>query len=333
MALSGTDAATTIDVARIFIALVALGIASVTDLRTRKVPNIIWYGAAAAGTCLLLWDLSNLDGPASWNLALALPVAAVFAVVVTGGELWPVMPADEEDQDRELTPEEARIYIADLVVSCVLIVLSIAVLVLAYDRVEDQGAFWYVISSVMMIAIALGLYLTRLLHGGGDAKALMTLAVLFPIHPLGDALPMLEVPAGLQLVFPFSLGVLINAAIITALAPLAFITISASRGPLRFPEALFGIPVPIDEVEDRQVWLMYEVEEGSQQVSRRLWPRRSSQAEAARSRALTLLKEQREERVYVSPKIPFMVPMFVGLIVTVVVGNIVTGLLWLGIGG
>jgi preflagellin peptidase FlaK len=333
MALSGTDASTAIDMARILVGVVALGVASLTDLRTRKVPNVVWYVAAAIGVGLLLADLWSLDGPTSWNLALAIPVAAAFAVVVTGGELWPVMPPDEEDVDRELTPEEARVYVTDLAVSAVLVALSIAVLVLAYDRVKETGAFWHVVSSVMMIVLALGLYLTRLLHGGGDAKALMTLAVLFPIYPLSDTLPLLEMPAGFQLLFPFALGVLINAAIITALAPLAFIIISARRGPLRFPEALFGYPVPIGEVEELQAWLMYEAGEGDERVSRRLWPRRSRQADEARGRALDLLKEQGEDRVYVSPKIPFMVPMLIGLVVTVVVGNIVLGLLWLATGG
>jgi Flp pilus assembly protein protease CpaA len=54
MALAGTDASTYIDVLRLFVALVALGVASLTDLRTRKVPNVLWYitaALAAAPSC------------------------------------------------------------------------------------------------------------------------------------------------------------------------------------------------------------------------------------------------------------------------------------------
>lgn len=328
MALSGTDASTTIDVARILVAMVALGLASVSDIRTRKVPNMLWYVTAGIGVGLLVVDLSLLEGSTGWYVLLAFPVAAVFAVVVTGGELWPVMPADEEDQDRELTPSEARLYIADLVVSVILLVASVAILILAYDNLSDTGPYWYIISSVMMIAVALGLYMARMLHGGGDAKALMTLAVLFPIYLLGDTYPLLETPAGMDLLFPFALAVLINAAIITALLPLAFIILSAARGPLRFPEALFGYPVPPDDVDETRMWLLYEAEEGSEELTRRLWPRRSKTADEARARALAIVRDRHEAIVYVSPKIPFMVPMLIGLVLAIFLGNVVTGLLW-----
>ena len=104
MALSGTDASTAIDLARIVVGFGALGVASLTDLRTRRVPNQLWYVVAAIGLGLLLADLALVDGSTGWHLLLAFPVAAIFAVTVTGGELWHVMPPDEEDEGRELTP-------------------------------------------------------------------------------------------------------------------------------------------------------------------------------------------------------------------------------------
>jgi prepilin signal peptidase PulO-like enzyme (type II secretory pathway) len=131
---------------------------------------------------------------------------------------------------------------------------------------------------------------------------------------------------------PFSLGVLINGALITALSPLAFVVVSAMRGPLRFPEALAGYPVPIEQVEKGHMWLMYEAEEGSPLVARRMWPGRSRKAEAARARALNLLMDRREERVYVSPKIPFMVPLLVGLVLGIFLGNILFGIMWVLLG-
>ncbi len=328
MALSGTDASTTIDIARIIVAIIALGLASYTDIRTRKVPNTLWYVTAGIGVGLLVVDLSMLEGSTGWYLLLAFPVAAVFAVVVTGGELWPVMPSDEEDQDRELTPSEARVYVADLVVSAILLVTSVAILVLAYYNLSDTGPYWFIVSSVMMIVVALGFYLARILHGGGDAKALMTLAVLFPIYPLADTFSLLETPAGMDLLFPFALAVLINAAIITALLPIAFIIVSAIRGPLAFPEALFGYPVPPDDVDETRMWLLYEAGEGSIELTRRLWPRRSKAANEARARALAIIRDRHEATVYVSPKIPFMVPMLIGLFLAIFLGNIITGLIW-----
>ena len=328
MALSGTDASNALDVARIIVALIALGLASVSDTRTRRVPNLLWYITGAIGIGLLAVDLSMVEDTSAWTVALVFPVAAVFIVTITGGELWPVMPADEEDQDRELTKEEARVYIADLATSAVLLAISAAILILAPRHIGYEDYFWYIVSAALMILVALGLYLARVLHGGGDAKALMTLAVLFPIHPLGDTFPVLEVPEAMELLFPFAMAVLINAALITALMPIVFIVISASRGPLRFPEALFGYPVRSDAVDDTRMWLLCEAPENGPGLDRRLWPRRSKAAAEARARALEIMRERGDERVYVSPKIPFMVPMFVGLILAIFLGNIITGLLW-----
>ncbi len=328
MALSGTDASAAIDLVRILVGVVVLGLASLTDLRTRRVPNQLWYLAAAIGIGLLIADLALVEDSSSWHLLMAFPVAAVFAVTVTGGELWPAMPPDEEDEDRELTPEEARVYIADLAVSGVLMAASIAVMVLAVDHLgSGSDVYIYITGSVLTIVLALGLYLVRVLHGGGDAKALMTLAVVYPAQPLGELFPLLEVPEEMKWI-PFSLGVLINGALISAISPIAFVAISATRGRLVFPEALFGYPVPVDRVEGEHLWLMYEVDEGSEHVTRRIWPRRSREAEEARARALKVLRDRGEEMVYVSPKIPFMVPLLIGLVLGIFLGNVLFGLMW-----
>lgn len=330
MALSSADASVALDAARLLAAVVALAVASMTDLRTRKVPNALWYIAASVGTALLVADLA-LTGEGPWAVALALPVAAFFAVVVTGGELWPVMPEDEPDPTRELTRDEARVYVADLVASAALITVSLAVMWLARGKLDDTDVLWGVAGSVAIIVLALVFYAARLLHGGGDAKALMTLAVLFPTAPLGGTLPLLAMPEGAELLFPFSLTVLIDAAIIVVFLPVGFLALSASRGPMKLPEALFGYPVPHDAVDTARVWLLHEADEAGE-LRRALWPRRSKEADQARARALEVLRSRGETRVYVSPKLPLMVPMLAGLLVAAVVGNLVLGFVWALVG-
>ncbi len=323
MAVSGTEASLVIDALRLLVALVALGVASLTDLRTRKVPNSVWYVAGGIGVVLLATDMASLEDGGPWALALTFPVAAFFIVVVTGGELWPVLPPDEPDPERELTKEEARVYVADLAVSAALIAVAVAVMVLAAGRLEDPEPLWQVTGSVLLILLALGFYVARLLHGGGDAKALMTLAVLFPAIPFPESLPVMDLPEPMGLVFPFALSVLVNAALITVFVPLAFLVISAVRGPLKLPEALFGYPVEPGALDPDRMWLLYELEAKDAEIERVLWPRRSEAAREARARALARMHSRGDQAVYVSPKLPFMVPMLIGLLITVVVGNII----------
>jgi len=328
VAVSDGNLATALDVTRLLAGLVTLAVASMTDVRTRRVPNALWYVTAAGGAGILVADLATVDGGGAWAVALAFPVVAVFAVVVTGGELWPVMPDDEPDPGRELTPAEARVYVADIAASAVLLAASVAVMYLASRHLDDPAPLWRATGSVTVILLALALYYFRLLHGGGDAKALMTLAVLFPTAPLaGGALPLIGLPAEADLVFPFALVVLIDAALLVVLSPLAFLAISARRGPLRLPEALFGYPVPAGEYDEGRMWLLHEAgEDGA--LRRRLWPRRSKAAAEARARALGVMRERGDARVYASPKLPFMVPMLAGLLVAAIVGNVVMGAVW-----
>jgi preflagellin peptidase FlaK len=328
VAVSDGDWSSALDAARLLVGLVALAIASMTDVRTRRVPNVVWYGTAAAGAGLLVADLAMVDGGGAWAVALAFPVAAVFAVVVTGGELWPVMPDDDPDPGRELTRAEARVYVADIAASGFLLAASVAVMFLASRHLDDPAPLWRATGSVTVILLALALYYLRLLHGGGDAKALMTLAVLFPTAPLaGGAFPLIALPPEADMVFPFALVVLIDAALLVVLIPVVFLAMSAMRGPLRLPEALFGHPVPVEAYDERRMWLLHEAgEDGT--LRRHLWPRRSKAAAEARARALEAFRARGDAMVYVSPKLPFMVPMLGGLLVATVVGNIVMGLMW-----
>ena len=328
VAVSDGDWSTALDAARLMVGLVALAVASMTDVRTRRVPNALWYVTAAVGIGLLVADLVMVDGGGAWAVGLAFPVAAVFAVVVTGGELWPVMPDDDPDPDRELTHEEARVYVLDIAASIAMLAVSVAVMFLASRYLDDPAPMWRATGSVTVILLALALYYLRLLHGGGDAKALMTLAVLFPTAPLvGGALPLIPLPPEADLVFPFALVVLIDAALLVVLSPIVFLAMSAVRGPFHLPEALIGHPVPVDSYDEGRMWLLHEVgEDGT--LRRRLWPRRSKAATEARARALEAMRARGDARVYVSPKLPFMVPMLGGLLVATIVGNIVMGAIW-----
>ena len=328
MAVSDGDWSFALDAARLLVGLVALAVASMTDVRTRRVPNALWYGTAAVGAGLLVADLAMVDGGGTWAVAVAFPVAAVFAVVVTGGELWPVMPDDDPDPGRELTRGEARVYVADIATSVALLAASVVVMFLVSRHLDDPAPLWRATGSVTVILLALALYYLRLLHGGGDAKALMTLAVLFPTAPLaGGALPLIGLPPEADLIFPFALVVLIDAALLVVLSPLVFLALSAKRGPLRLPEALLGYPVPVGSYDEKRMWLLHEAgEDGA--LRRHLWPRRSKAAAEARARALEAMRARGDERVYVSPKMPFMVPMLGGFLVAAIVGNIIMGIIW-----
>lgn len=169
--------ATIPDLLRLFV-VPALGWAAYRDWRTRRVPNDLWGPLVLLGAVLLFWEgLLSLGQPGAFRV---LAVRAAFSLLF-------VVP-------------------------------------LAY-------AFWYVGG-----------------FGGADARAFMTLAVVYPAYPtyelLGYTLPAVETAVGV-----FSLTILTNTVLLGLAYPLALGVRNALDG--EFSVVMFvGRRVPVDDLLD-----------------------------------------------------------------------------------
>jgi preflagellin peptidase FlaK len=151
--------------------------ASYRDLRTRRVPNRTWTPLLVIGVIALLWDVVTLAGVPGVSRRL-------FAVQV----------------------------------------------IVSLGFVAPLGyVFW-----------RLGGF------GGADAKALITLAVLFPVYPiyylLGGAYPVHQAPLGV-----FSFTILTNTVLVGILYPVALAVRNLPRGALS-PAMFVGRPVKIANI-------------------------------------------------------------------------------------
>lgn len=142
--------------------------------------------------------------------------------------------------------------------------------------------------------------------GGADAKGLMVLAWLWPGAP--DILMAQTVPA---------LDLLVNAALIALLMPVLFLLINISRGDVAFPAMLLGTRVDIGRAEARHVWPMQVVD--GERLRWRFWHRPTDDLRTTYSH----LRAAGVERIWITPKLPFMVPLTLGAILAAVIGNIV----------
>lgn len=173
---------------------------------------------------------------------------------------------------------------------------------------------------LVSIPIAAGLayllYQTGLLFGGADAKALMALALLVPFHSGLPGVPFLASPLT-AFIFPFA--VFANALLVTLLYPPALLSINVLRGDLAFPESLVGTRLDVDELDSAWAWPMERIEDG--EIVRSYMPSRSAtevEAEALREAGL--------ERVWVTPKIPFMIPLAVGFVSAFLFGDLLSAI-------
>lgn len=150
--------------------------------------------------------------------------------------------------------------------------------------------------SVFVAALVYGMWRMRL-FGGADAKGLMVLAVLAP-WPSGSA----------SAVQP-ALDALANGSLLMLAVPVAFLLANLLRGDLRLPAALLGRRIPVQRARERHVWPMQRVDPTAPGGLRwRYWQRLSGDLDAE----FDALERLGVERVWVTPKVPFMLLLLMG---------------------
>lgn len=285
--------------------VVGLAVAAVWDGATREVPDRLWQALAVIGAALGAGLLAGDGGG---------PV--LVWLLVAGFALEHLFPWDERwDGGSARLPQ---------IIEIVLYVGTGAVVFLggwAYGF-GGGGVPIAAAATYAAVLVARGLFEARILYGGADAKAVITLGVLLPVW----ATPFLGQPAGVAPLgpwIPFALTALINAAVLTLAVPVVLGVQNARCGEFSFPRGFLGCSIPVDELAHRFVWL-------DEPTTREGTPReefdtaeedhrlRVQQAEALRARGI--------ERVWVAPQIPLVLFLALGAGLGLLFGNIVLDL-------
>lgn len=185
--------------------------------------------------------------------------------------------------------------------------LAVAAVLWTTDVLEARRAedlLWPVAGTLGVMALAHGFWWIGG-FGGADAKGLMVAALLWPGVP--DLLAARTVPA---------LDVLMNGAMLTLVVPLAALLVNLARGDLALPAMLLGVRMPLAEARARHVWPMQEVRGGA--LRWRFW-HRPSDGLGPTYRALA---GHGVARVWITPKVPFMVNLAAGAFMTWVWGDV-----------
>lgn len=289
------DSAESINALRLALSLSILAYASFLDVKTRKVPNIYWIGLGVAGLGLILAQLYVDEMPIEYLLVF-IPILAILADVYLGSD-------EETTKTKLITLGKYALALG-------------SILVLAYQYGSDDY-FQHLLAVPIIMLFIVVMYMLDIVRGGADAKALLSLSILFPFYPVFGTLPLVHGDtSAADTLLPFSFSILFNAAIIVALTPLAYLARNLSRKEFAFPFGLLGYKLDTIEIARKHVWLMESIVDGKLVTHAR--PRRHEDLKAD----IELLASSGYKRVWVTPKIPFIVPMLVSLILTTIVGNV-----------
>ncbi len=290
-----------INITRIIFGIVFLCYASYTDIKIRRVRNEVWKGMAFCGGILLLIQL--LLENRSWEY---------YLIFLPAGILLGSMFLDHEP----LFDGEKRTLNYKL-----LIVYFIGIIAVVYQFYALAGDVYYyqLLTIPVLIIFFYLLYQARVLHGGADAKGLMSIAFLVPFYPHFLDFPILgfaNVRTGeiMELFFPFAFLVLMNAVLFVIWVFVALLVYNAARRDFGMPEMLLGYKMNIDDVKNKFVWPMERMENEERVMV--LFPKSTDQ------KSLQKLKELGVERIWITPKIPFIVALTAGFVLSAFIGNI-----------
>jgi len=301
------------DVARLAIGAAFLTFASVSDWRTREVRDRVWIAMGALALFVFAADLWAQGVNPVVGLVLV-PTAVILFDPLIGPEFR------TEEGGWRFRPAPLAGYIAAYGVA----VASTAFAWVDLQGGPDFGTFVAYLSAPVMMLVFWGMYEVHLLKGGADTKAMIVIAALVPAYPQLPSLPLVSLDprfqGALQVLFPFSLLVLLNTALLFIVVPFALLAYNASRGHAGSWKAFVGYKVPLEAIP-RHAWFMDQIVDGKHEVV--YFPvKRQDRVEITEA-----LRKAGFTEAWVTPQLPFMVPLAIGYVLSFVVGNPLMGLL------
>ncbi|HEV2519617.1 MAG TPA: A24 family peptidase C-terminal domain-containing protein [Thermoplasmata archaeon] len=280
--------------------LVGFGVAAYYDWRYREVSDHLWQALGAVGVFLgaVLLAPEGTTALLTW--------AAVSALALE--HLYPWDLAIERWDDR--APGYIEI-VGFLAVGTYLGVIGVR------SGVGSTGLPLPVIAAFASILLGRGLFEARLLYGGADAKALISAGIVLPLQATSGLLAP-PTATGILAVYPFSLTLLMNAALLSISVPVALAIVNLRRKEFTIGTGFTGYRIPVDDLPDRFVWLKDPTFASSDEEA--------ETAEEDRSQRLqqqSELRAQGVQRVWVTPQVPFLVLLLAGAIVGSVFGNLI----------
>ncbi len=287
---------------RFAVGIVFLSIASLKDLKSRRVPNRLWVIMGIIAMLILAAELILVES-ADWEYFLFfIPIGIVFA---------------EAFIDRPPIYSEGKLNVRVLGWLLLPVLTYVFLLNNFMDVIFDELLFLRLSMIIGVMLFTFILYFFYIIYGGADAKAIITLAILVPSYPEIPNLTRHVISSDLiefmEIGFPFTLVILLNASLVVLIFPIVNFFLNLSKGDIDLPKMFFGYKKKVSELEDSFVWPMEYFEDGEMKTE--LLPRSDNEDK------IESLKRHDIEIVWATPKIPFIIPITIGFIISFLIGN------------
>ncbi len=184
------------------------------------------------------------------------------------------------------------------------------ILLVAHYLLVDFENIYLLIFIPIMIGLVYLLFQLRLIFGGADAKALMAIAILVPLQPNIEGLPIWS-----GSIMPGSWQVFSNSIILFLFIPISLFVYNLIKRNIAFPHIFLGYQMKIKIAREKFVWPLEKIVDGKRKFV--YMPK-----EFDIDKELDEFEKQKIDEIWVTPKIPFMIPLLGGFIFTFFFGDI-----------
>ncbi len=188
------------------------------------------------------------------------------------------------------------------------ILLAIQLFLMPQEEFEFYK--FYLIFIPVMIGLVYLLFQLRLIFGGADAKALMAIAILVPLQP-----EIYNLPINNSSIMPGAWQVFSNSIILFLLIPISLLIYNISKKNISFPHIFLGYKMKVSKAREKFVWPLEKIVDGKRKFM--YMPKEFDVDDELKE-----FEKQRIDEIWVTPKIPFMIPLLFGFICTFVIGDI-----------
>ena len=188
-------------------------------------------------------------------------------------------------------------------VGAILLVIQYLTVPAAFDNI------FYIIFIPIMIILMYIFFQLRLIFGGADAKAIMALAILVPLEPSIFEFPLFSS------FMPFSWVILSNSVLLFLLIPVSLLIFNIARRNIEFPYCLLGYKLSVEKAKERFVWPLEKIVDGKRKFS--YMPKEFDVEDD-----LETFEKNGIMEIWVTPKIPFMIPLLAGFLCSFIFGDL-----------
>lgn len=277
----------TVCVVQIIITLMLLIPACLSDWKTRQVSDRFWVILGLSGICFMAYNAYTAGF--CWQYAMMILGSVLILIDI----LW----------NRDMIPIFSIIKYAVM-----LMIFAVPV----FTSFDNQLVKQFTIVPVFYLIFYL-MYATGLIRGGADAKCLIVLSMMFQTYPQILSLPLISIPSRYELIMPFPLILLFHAALLSMFVVIFILIKNLKNGDPITPRSFSGYNMDIDEAKRKHVWPKEDARDGYIVFTSR---------PVEDPEVFDRLKALNVRRIWVTPIIPFIIPITVAFVFIVVIGNL-----------